>query len=75
MEETVLPEHLLNKQTYSDTNSAKMPFAMLMPRGFGGLDKVSWQLAAHESMTIFLKGEMIICPANCNDNSHASIFI
>jgi hypothetical protein len=25
MEQTVLPEHLLNKQAYSDTNSVKAP--------------------------------------------------
>jgi len=31
MQQTVLPAHLLNKPTYSDTNSVKALFAASMP--------------------------------------------
>jgi hypothetical protein len=39
MEQTVLPEHLLNKPTYSDTNSDQGAFAMLLARRFRGFNE------------------------------------
>ena len=51
MEQTSLPEYLLNKQTYSDTNSVKRVFAMLLMRRPVGLMKLSRQLASHDSPT------------------------
>jgi hypothetical protein len=60
MEQTVLPEHLLNKQTYSDTNSGQGAFAMLLARRPCGFNETVAATCIARLADIFLINYAII---------------